>query len=283
MKLAALALLLTTALTPLYARAQASEIPSASLPSRDSGDQEKRGRQLLDEMVTALGGEAWLNRVDKTERGRVAAFFRGAPNGMLVEYTASQRFPTATIPEAERIGFITDKSMILPGKKIDVVQVWTADEGYEVTYKGRTLLPKDQVEDYIRRRNHSIENIIRVWLKIPGVMVLSEGTAMVERRQADQVTILSPDNDAVTIRIDSNTHLPLRRTFKWRNEKFKDLDEDAEEYDDYHTIQGLPTAFTISRYHDGDLISQRFFTKVDYNQNLSPDLFDPDKLLQKKK
>jgi hypothetical protein len=106
---------------------------------------------------------------------------------------------------------------------------------------------------------------------------------MVERRQADQVTILSPDNDAVTIRIDSNTHLPLRRTFKWRNEKFKDLDEDAEEYDDYHTIQGLPTAFTISRYHDGDLASQRFFTKVDYNQNLSPDLFNPDKLLEKKK
>jgi hypothetical protein len=283
MKLAALALLLATALTPLYACAQAGDIPSASLPSRDSGDQEKHGRQLLDQMVTALGGEAWLNRVDKSELGRTAAFFRGAPNGIVVDFSAAQRFPTATLPEAERIGFITDKSMILPGKKIDVVQVWTTDNGYEVTYKGRTTLPKDQVEDYIRRRNHSIENVIRVWLKIPGVMVLSEGTTMVERRQADQVTILSPDNDAVTIRIDSNTHLPLRRTFKWRNETFKDFDEDAEEYDDYHTIQGFPTAFTISRYHDGDLTRQVFYSKVQYNQNLSPDLFDPDKLLQKKK
>ena len=206
-------------------------------------------------MVAALGGDAWLNRVDKTELGHTAAFFRGAPTGIVIDFTASQRFASATLPEAERIGFITDKSMILPGKKIDVVQVWTADNGYEVTYKGRTTLPKDQVQDYIRRRNHSIENVIRVWLKVPGVMVISEGTAMVERRQADQVTILSPDNDAVTLRIDSTTHLPLRRTFKWRNDNFKDYDEDAEEYDDYHTIQGLPTAFTISRYHNGDLIT----------------------------
>jgi hypothetical protein len=278
-----LALLVTTAIAPLYAHAQASEIPSAAPSSSPDTTPEQRGRQLLDQMVAALGGDAWLNRVDKSELGHSAAFFRGAPNGIVVDFSAAQRFPTATLSEAERIGFITDKSIILPGKKIDIVQVWTADNGYEVTYKGRTTLPKDQVEDYIRRRNHSIENIIRVWLKVPGVMVVSEGTAMVERRLADQVTILSPNNDAVTLRIDANTHLPLRRTFQWRNNTFKDYDEDAEEYDDYHTIQGLPTAFTISRYHNGDLDRQIFYTKVQYNQNLSPDLFDPDKLLQKKK
>ena len=277
-----LALLVTTAIAPIYAHAQASEIPSAA-PSSSNTNPEQRGRQLLDQMVAALGGDAWLNRVDKSELGHTASFFRGAPNGIVIDFTAAQRFPTANLHEAERIGFITDKSIILPGKKIDVVQVWTDNEGYEVTYKGRTTLPLDQVEDYFRRRDHSIENIIRIWLKIPGVMVVSEGSTMVERRLADQVTILTPNNDAVTLRIDANTHLPLRRTFQWRNAQFKDLDEDAEEYDDYHTIQGLPTAFTISRYHNGDLTRQIFFTKVQYNQNLSSDLFDPDKLLQKKK
>jgi hypothetical protein len=283
MKPAAFALVLAMVLTPLHAHAQASEIPSAAPASASDTNPEQRGRQLLDQMVAALGGPAWLNRVDETELGHSAAFFRGAPTGIVVDFTASQRFPTATLPQAEHIGFITDKSMILPGKKIDVVQVWTADNGYEVTYKGRTTLPQDQVDDYFRRRNHSIENVIHTWLKVPGVMVLSEGTAMIERRLAYQITILSPNNDAVTIHIDATTHLPLRRTFKWRNAEFKDYDEDAEEYDDYHTIDGLPTAFTISRYHNGDLTRQLFFTKVQYNQNLSPDLFDPDKLLLKKK
>jgi hypothetical protein len=113
-------------------------------------------------------------------------------------------------------------------------------------------------------------------------MVLAEGTSMVERRLADKVTILSANNDAVTIELDATTHLPLKRTFEWRNLQFKDHDEDAEQYDDYHVLQGLPTALTITRYHNGDMISQRFLSKVEYNSNLSPDLFNPDKLLKKK-
>jgi hypothetical protein len=65
--------------------------------------------------------------------------------------------------------------------------------------------------------------------------------------------------------------------------KFKDIDEDAEEYDDYHTIQGLPTPFTLSRYHNGDLANQKFILKAEYNTRPQPALFDVDKPLLKKK
>jgi hypothetical protein len=259
--------------------AQASAIPAATPTAPAGENSDQQGRKLLDQMVEALGGDAWRARKDIVESGRTSAFFHGQPNGNNIEYTYYHRYN----PEAERYGFLTDRSMILPGKKTDVVQVWTADNGYEVTYKGRTTLPKEQVEDYMRRRAHSIESVVNVWLKAPGVMVVYEGRSMVERSQADKVTILAADNDAVTIDLDANTHLPLRRTFQWRNTTFKDHDEDAEEYDAYHTIQGLPTPFTISRYRDGDLANQHFFTKVEYNTNLSSELFDPDKLLEKKK
>jgi len=86
----------------------------------------------------------------------------------------------------------------------------------------------------------------------------------------------------VTIELDAATHLPVRRTFKWRNEQFKDLDEDSETYDDYHTVQGLPTAYNVTRYRNGDMVNQRFLTKVIYNQTLPADLFNPDNLLKKK-
>jgi hypothetical protein len=261
--------------------AQASEIPSAA-PTQPKGTQEQIGKKLLDEMVEALGGQAWLDRKDMQVSGRTAAFFRGQPNGTVIEFTGWRRFPGSGQPEAERIGFLSDKSMILPGKKIDIVQIYTADNIYEVTYKGRTELPKDIVTEYLRRRNHSIESVVREWIKAPGVMMISEGQTMVERRMADKVTVLSANNDAVTIELDATTHLPLRRTFKWRNEQFKDYDEDAETYDDYHTVNGLPTAYTLTRYRNGDMVNQRFYTKVIYNQGLSPDLFNPDNLLKKK-
>jgi len=275
------AMFLSVSLTqPLWP--QASEIPSAA-PVQPSGQTpEQRGRKLLDEMVEALGGDAWLNRHNVQEYGHLARFFRGAPTGIVINFTATHQFPGNNRPEAERVGFITDKSMILPGKKIDVVQIWSDNAGYEITYKGKSALPRDQVDDYYRRRDHSIESLVRVWLKAPDVMIVAEGNSMVERRLADKVSILSANNDAITIELDAATHLPLRRTFQWRNETFKDHDEDAEEYDDYHTIQGLPTALTLTRYHNGDMISQTFLTKAEYDVTLPPDAFTQDILIKKK-
>jgi hypothetical protein len=272
--------LLTTAARPILA--QARDIPSAGPTHAQGETQEQRGRKLLDQMLEALGGDAWLNRHNVRFLGHAGRFFQGAPNGIVIDFTTTRQFANGDRPYAERIGFITDKSMILPGKKIDIVQIWIDNTGNEITYKGNSKLPKDQVEDYYRRLDHSIESIYRVWLKSPGVMVIDEGSTMVERRLTERVSILSSNNDAVTVDIDSATHLPRRRTFEWRNATFKDLDEDAEEYDDYHTIQGLPTAFTISRYHNGDLSSQIFYTKVEYDVDLPPDTFNPDVLLKKK-
>jgi hypothetical protein len=273
----ALTLLLAAFLAPPCLDAQASEIPSAAPPSAaDLGQTtDQRGRALLDQMVAALGGEAWLNRTSIEMEGRTAAFFHGAPDPGVIEYHEVLRLAASGQPEADRVGFLTERGMILPGKKIDVVQIWKEGHGYEVTYKGQTDLPKEQVEEHYRRRAHSIEEVVHTWIKAPGVMIVAEGATMVERRLADKVTVLTADNDAVTLELDANTHLPLRRTFQWRDPQFKDFDEDAEEYDDYHTIQGLPTAMTITRYHNGDMISQRFLTKVVYDAPVEPSFFDP--------
>ncbi|NYF78865.1 hypothetical protein [Granulicella arctica] len=256
------------------AHAQASDIPSAAPTPTAGATPEQRGHLLLDQMVAALGGPLWLNRSTIYEEGHTAAFFRGSPNGSVADFWSYRQFPINGKPDVERIEYT---------KKRDVVHIWTTDTGIEITYKGRTTLPKEQVDDHIRRHNHSIEEVVRTWLKQPDVVVLAEGTSMVERRMVDKVTVLSANNDAVTLELDINTHLPLRRTFEWRNETFKDHDEDAEEYDDYHTIQGFPTPFTITRYHNGDMASQLFVKKVEYGTSMPPELFDPSRPVKKGK
>ena len=262
---------------------QASDLPSAAPAAPANQTPEQRGRALIDQMVEALGGDAWLNRTTIQIDGHTAAFFHGQPNLGLSDFHELRRLPASGLPEADRVGFLTERGVIEPGKKIDVIQIWTAGAGAEITYKGIGPLPKEQVEDYYRRRAHSIEEVVRTWIHAPGVMIVSEGATMVERRRADKVTVLSADNDAVTLELDATTHLPLRRTFEWRNLQFKDHDEDAEEYDEYRPIQGLPTAMNITRYRNGDMASQRYLTKVVYNVALSPTLFDPTIPLNKKK
>jgi len=248
--------------------AQAADIPSAAPTLAPGQTPEQRGHILIDEMIAALGGRAWLDRTSIQQEGRTAAFFSGRPTGSVAEFREFHRLPVNGQTEADRIEF---------SKKHDIIQVWVGDGGYEITYKGNNPLPKDQVEDVLRRRAHSLEEVVRSWIHAPGVVIVAEGTTMVERRQAETVTVLSANNDAVTIDLDATTHLPLRRTFQWRNEQFKDHDEDSEEYDDYHPVQGLPTAMTITRYRNGEMTAQRFIykDKLIYNAAIAPAMFDP--------
>jgi hypothetical protein len=289
--LLAVSLLAVALLAPAHLHAQAPDsayaIPSAAPTAPAGVSSDQRARTLLDQMVQALGGDAWLNRANMHVEGRGSSFFHGEPNPYVIEFHEDIRFdrPSATPPvvRADRIGFLTDRGMILPGKVVDVVQIMTAGHGYEVTFKGKDELPKEQVDDYYRRQAHSIEDVVRDWIHAPGVMIVYEGANLVDRHMADKVSVLSASNDAVTLELDVATHLPLRRTFQYRDPQFHDFDQESETYDDYHTIQGIATPMTITRYHNGDMSGQRYFTKITYSDAADPSLFNPDAAIPKLK
>jgi hypothetical protein len=262
------------------AHAQASAIPSAQAgPEAQSATADLgRGTKLLGEMVKALGGDAWLNRQDWIYYGQAATFYKGLPHQGAPQFEEYYR----AAPYAERVILVSHYGVFIETDHKDIAEVWNDDNGYEVTYKGTKPLPAKDVEDYERRRRHSLEVIVSDWLKQPGVIVTYGGSDMVERRLAEQVDILTTSNDAVTLQLDQNTHLPLSLTFQWRDPIYKDLNTDVEEFDGYHVIQGINTPYSIVRLHNGDMTSQRFLTKAVYNSKLPADLFDPARPLQKK-
>ena len=222
----------------------------------------QKARAALDAMVQALGGPAWLNMKNQMREGHVAAFFQGTPSGETTEYWEFHAWP-----DHDRIEFT---------KHRDVVQFYIGRLGSEVTYKGKAPLPQEQVDDYLRRRDHSIETVVKSWLNDPKTILVYEGQRLAERHLADQVTLISAQNEAVTILMDAQTHLPLRRTFEWRDPVYKDKNLDAEEYDDYHTFDGIPTPFTITRFKNDDMTRQYFLVHVSYNQQLPPDFWSVD-------
>jgi hypothetical protein len=248
---------------PCGARTQsASGSGGVSLTDDEGAKNAKQARAVLDAMVQALGGQAWLNMKNVEREGQVAAFFHGQPDVGTTLYFEFHQWP-----DHDRIEYT---------KHRDVVQFYVGRTGEEVTYKGKAPLPKDQVEDYMRRRDHSIETVVKTWLNDPRTILLYEGQRLAERHLADQVTVISPDNDSVTIQTDTQTHLPLRRTFQWRDPEYKDKNTDAEEYDDYHLMDGFQTPFTISRYKNDDEIRQYYLTHVKYNQDLATDFWSVD-------
>ena len=256
---------------------QAQTAPAVTAEPAASQEQAK-GRKLLDEMVQAYGGDRWLHRGSERLEGKGATFYKSAPNPYETQFEEYLRLE----PFGERIVIVSKMGVFIPTSKRDVADVWTADNGYEVTFRGRKELPKVDVEDFQRRRRHTVDVVVNDWLKRPGTLVTFEGSTMEDRRIVDKVSVLTADNDAVTLSLDEETHLPRSRTFQWRDAVYKDLDTDVERYDDWQPEQGIMTALTITRYHNGDMVSQRFLTKVQYGLSFAPDLFDPDRPLNRK-
>ena len=265
--------------------AQASALPSAQAEPgvqpatgvRD-GDDTGKGRKLVDEMLKALGGDAWLNRQDWIFEGRAATFYKGQPHEGAPEFREYYR----ANPFGERIVVISHYGVFIAMNHSDIAEVWTNDNGYEVTYKGTHPLPVKDVEDYQRRRKHSLDVVVKEWLKQPGVLVTYEGEGMVERHLAQKISIVTTANDTVTLQLDEGTHLPLSLSFQWRDPLYQDLNTDVQEFTDYHEIQGIQTPYSITTLHNGDMTGERFLTKVVYNAKLPADLFDPNRKLEKK-
>ena len=258
------------------ARGQASAVPSAQAGPEAS--EVGHGRKLLDQMVAALGGAAWLNREDWIFYGRSASFYKGQPHEEVPQFEEYYRAK----PFGERVVVITHFGVIIATDHKDIAEVWTPEGGYEVTYKGTKPLPAKDVTEYQRRQRHSLEVVVNDWLKQTGVLVTYEGSNMVERRLAEQVSVLTASNDAVTLELDEATHLPLSLSYQWRDPLYKDLNTDTLEFDDYHMVQGVMTPYSFTRVHNGEMVQQRFLTQVVYNAKLAPDLFDPDRKLEKK-
>jgi hypothetical protein len=255
-----LPLILFVAISPArHAAAQAA--------SESADENQQKARATLDAMVSALGGERWLSLTTTLQEGRTSAFYQGKPTGVIADYTELRQFP--------------DRSRIEIGKKHNVVEMFVGNEGWEITYRGKKAIPDDQVQDFLRRRDHSVEAAVRIWMKDPKTILIYGGQNMVERHLADQVTLINSEDDSITIQMDAHTHLPLRRSWQWRDPLYKDKNTDAEEYDDYHPVEGFPTPFAITRFHNGDMITQRFLYHASYNVPVAPDSFDPDKAAAK--
>jgi hypothetical protein len=107
------------------------------------------------------------------------------------------------------------------------------------------------------------------------------GQATVERHLVDRVTLISASNDNITIELDAQTHLPVRRSFQWRDPTYKDENVDADEYELYHDIDGIETPFSVTRFHNDDMTNQRFLDSATYGGPVPAPLFDPNVALQK--
>ena len=257
-----------------FAFAQATDLPSATAPAAqtpapgDSTGSDPQAVALMQQMLTALGGPKWLAIQNVVQDGRTSGFFQGKPTGAIGDFHSLRTVPVSRDNAGlQRTEFT---------KKRDVVTILTADIDWEITYRGKRELPPEEYLSVFRRRDHSLDEAVRVWWHEPGTVLFYGGHKMAERHLIDEVTLLDSTNDNITLQLDADSHLPVRVSFTWRDPLYKDKNEDAVDFADFHPVDGLPTPLSETYYHNGDMTSQRYLTHVFYNVPVPPDAFDVD-------
>jgi hypothetical protein len=251
---------------PLGAQSAApatSQSPAAASGLSIPADQEnaRKARALLDQAIQALGGQAFLNIRDMQQEGRTYSFHHGQPTSTGLLFWRFLEYP--------------DKERIELTKQRDVAYVYAGDKGYEVTYKGPHPIEKKDLEDYLRRRRFSLETLLRVWINDPGVALFYDGNALAGNLPAQQITLINPKNEAVSLCFDIETHLPIKKSYTWRDPVDKERNVEEEIYDNYRLVQGVMTAYGFTRYFNGDMQTQRFVNSAHYNQAFDEAMFDP--------
>lgn len=250
-----LAMLLLLVCLPAMALAQAAA-PSSPVADKNA----RKAKTLLEEAIAALGGQAYMNIQDMTQQGRTYSFHMGEPNSAGLEFRRIYKYP--------------DKDRYELTKQRDIVELFNGDKAVEVTYKGVHQQDPKDVKAYQRRRGFALDWVLRHWLNQPGVALFYENQTVAEGKTVDQVTIMNADNDAVTLYLDVDTHLPVKKSFSWRDPTDKQRNTEEESYDNYRPTQGIMTPYTVTRYYNGDMSNQRFLSAVQYNQNPDDSLFD---------
>jgi hypothetical protein len=238
---------------------QTSPAPAAS-PATSN---QQKARAVIDQMIAALGGQTYLNVQDSYSEGRYGRFH----NQVMVATNVFFRY--WRWPDQERFEITPQR---------DIVYLYLGDKEYEVIYRGSTELnpEKDEnVKQALQRRHYTLETVLRVWLNQPGTLLLDEGASLAENRMAERITIINSKNQAVTLLVSTDTHLPVKKIFTTRDPQTREHDEETETFDSWRMVQGVNTPFNILITRNGQIVRQLFFSTVTYNNHPDDSIFTP--------
>lgn len=244
------------------------QVPQSAPVSPNIGSEansnQTKARAILDQMIQALGGDAYMKLQDSYTEGRYGRFH----NEVLVGGTVYFRY--WQWPDKERIELT---------KQRDIVDLYWDDHATEVTYRGaHEMDPKqdDQVRLTLQRRHYALERILREWLKQPDILLLYDGQSLsANNKMTDKVTLIDAQNQSVSLLIDPDTHLPAEKTFTTRDPATRDIDEEDEIYDNWRVVQGINTPYSIEIIRNGQIVRQQYVFNVSYGNRPPDSYFTP--------
>jgi hypothetical protein len=227
---------------------------------------QERGKRVVNECLTALGGDRYSNLQNREVAGRAYSFYREKLSGLSLAkiYT---RFYSGTKDTAHELALRERQNF---GKKEDYGVLFQEKAAYNITFRGAQPLPDDRFDRYKETTLRDIFYILRFRMHEP-LIFESRGADVLLNSPVEIVDITDADNRTTTVYFHQITKLPVREVFYRRNVVTKDKDEEITVFSKYRDVEGVQWPFAIERERNGEKIFEIFADSVKFDDSKMQD------------
>jgi hypothetical protein len=262
-------------------------IPHASAQRADTMMPEAsvaKAKQLLSDLINALGGPGYTEVRESNCQGRRALFGHNGEMTGFIDIVNYRRFPDKDRTEYISKGRNTILKALIGLDGLDfahggiVITLFNGDQGWSFDRSGVNELPASAISDFQEQVERSADNLLRLRLKEPGMDIRYGGSDTVDLKQVEWVEITDSAQRNFRLAVDHLTHLLVRSVVTTKDEETQQINEDVTIFSNYQLRDSVWVPLQISREHNGRRTSQIFYETCRFNPGLPDALFTKDSL-----
>jgi hypothetical protein len=234
---------------------------------------------VAQQVIAALGGQAYLNVRDTQCDGRIAQFGLA---GTLEGFTLYRDL--WLLPDKNRVEYISKGEHTILGFLIgaqdlfithggSIVTLFNGDQAWTLDKSGVENEPDDLIKDFNEQVSTGMNNMLRKRMNEPGVELRYAGTDLIDLKEAEWIEFTDSEHHDMRLGIDKHSHLPLRWVVATRNPDTRERTEMITSYTQYLLLDGVKSPLSIELFRNDRKVSQTFLTNCKYNSDLDPQLF----------
>jgi hypothetical protein len=274
LKLANLAIVICMSSTVFAPRASAQN-PDTMMPEQSVA----KGKQILNDLINALGGSGYLEVRESQCQGRRALFGHNGELTGFIDFAEDRRFPDKYRVEYTAKGRNTILAALIGLDGLDfahggiIITLYNADHGWTFDRSGVSELPATAISDFQEQVKRNTDNLLRLRLKEPGMAIRFGGSDTIDRKQVDWVELADRDERKFRLAVDHSSHLLVRSLVSTKDEENQQINDDVTIYSNYQLKDTVWAPLQMSREHNGRRSAQFFYDNCRFNPGFPDELF----------
>jgi hypothetical protein len=236
-----------------------------------------KAKQVLKQLISAMGGDAYLQTRETDCTGRLAQFEH---NGDLSGYTNFRDYwhlPDKNRTEYEvkgaKGGLLGVLIGSIPFKGGTIIEMYNGDDGWTMDRSGVSEQSAVNIADFKEQTKRDIDNVLRFRLKEEGMLFRYGGMDLVDMKPVEWVELVDRDDRTFRYAVLQNSHLLARSIVITRDETTRERTEEVTSYGNYHMQGQVMAPLQVERKRDGRRLFQAFFDTCSFDQHFPPDFF----------